>query len=409
MVFWEKLKSRKFKYPYNSGWRRLKKYWFHVTLLLCITLPIVTLVFLDYYNLEGYNYRYDGLTDGFESWDNIYFNQNFTFESTWKGRFFYLVFLWLLVIESAISWQEIVDKKPRNRLILASLIIALIPTIYILATNFFGLDLVLLKAGRYVFDIHSLGSSGEPSDFLHLFWPLSLEYIVFTIFFMGAVSLAYKLRGLRAFAISFALLGGIGIAYMLDTIYPFGVFKPLQELALPTAATTAALFDLLGYSVQMHFPIRLGESLLPSLTVTMGGKTASVTIAWACAGVHSLLLYVLIMFVFFKKTSISAFRKLLYFIIGLFGTFFVNVLRVYSIIIIMLQSGNDAGMNFHNTYGELYSFVWIFSYILLIGCMEKFMLVERARAAFRRLGSSLGVAGAKSASGLGLPSEGESS
>ena len=98
---------------------------------------------------------------------------------------------------------------------------------------------------------------------------------------MGAVSLAYKLRGLRAFAISFALLGGISIAYMLDTICPLGVFRPLQELSLPTAATTTALFDLLGYSVRMHFPIRLGESLLPSLTVTMGGKTASVTIAWA--------------------------------------------------------------------------------------------------------------------------------
>ena len=342
--------------------------------------------------MEGYNYRYNGLTNNFEGWSNTFFNQNFSFEVTWKGRMFYPIFLWFLVIESAIGWQKIADEKPRNRyVILASLICALIPTIYVLATNFFGLDLILLKTG-HALGIRSVTSSNDPSDFLHLQWPLSFEYIVFAVFFMSAVMLAYKMRGLKVFSISFALLGGISVAYMFDTVYPFGVFRPLQEMALPTAATAAALFDILGYGVQLYFPIRTAESLLPSLTVAMGGKTASVTIAWACAGVHSLLLYVLIILVFFKKTSISAFRKLSYFIIGLFGTFFVNVLRVFSVIIVILQYGKDAGMRFHNTYGELYSFIWIFLFILLIGCIQRFMLVERTRYAFHRISSFLGTA-----------------
>jgi putative copper export protein len=83
---------------------------------------------------------------------------------------------------------------------------------------------------------------------------------------------------------------------------------------------------------------------------------------------------------------------LTYFIIGLFGTFFVNVFRVISILVIMLNSGNDAGMIFHNTYGEIYSVVWIFLFILLIGGIERFMLVERTRRAFQRIGSLLGTA-----------------
>ena len=342
--------------------------------------------------MEGFNYRYNGLTNNFEGWSNTFFNQNFSFEVTWKGRMFYPIFLWFLVIESAIGWQKIADEKPRNRyVILASLICALIPTIYVLATNFFGLDLILLKTG-HAFGIRSVTISNDPSDFLHLQWPISFEYIVFAVFFMSAVMLAYKMRGLKAFSISFALLGGISVAYMFDTIYPFGVFRPLQEMALPTAATAAALFDILGYRVMLNFPVRTAESLLPSLTVAMGGKTASVTIAWACAGVHSLLLYVLIILVFFKKASISAFRKLSYFIIGLFGTFFANVLRVFSVIIVILQYGKDAGMIFHNTYGELYSFIWIFLFILLIGCIQRFMLVERTRYAFQKISSFLGTA-----------------
>jgi exosortase/archaeosortase family protein len=99
---------------------------------------------------------------------------------------------------------------------------------------------------------------------------------------------------------------------------------------------------------------------------------------------------VVIILVFFKNADISAFRKLAYFIIGLFGTFFVNVLRVFSIIIVMLNSGNEAGTVFHNTYGEIYSVIWILLYILLIGCIQRFMLVERTKYVFHRFSSLLG-------------------
>jgi len=371
----------------------LKKYWFHIALILCITLPIMLLFFLDYYNLEGYNYSYNVENGNFESWSNRFFNESFLFELTWKGRMFLLVFLWIVVIESAMDWKTFVDEKPTNRyIIIASLVCALIPTIYVLATNFFGLDLTMLQIGRDVFSIRSVTTENTPWDFLYLQWPISCEYIIFTVFFISAVILAYKTKGLKALSLSFALLGGIGIAYMFDTIYPFGVFRPLQEFALPTAAVTAGLFDLLGYGVRLTFPVYILDSYLPSLTVTLGAKSASATIAWACAGVHSLILYTLIILVFFKKSDISAFRKLAYFVIGLFGTFFVNVFRVFSIFIVALEEGREAGTVFHNTYGEIYALVWIFLYILLIGCIQRFLLVERTKYAFHRIWELLGTA-----------------
>ena len=371
----------------------MKKNWFHIVLLLCITLPIMTLFFLDYYNLEGYNYVINTETNNFESWSNVFFNESFLFELTWKGRMFLLIFLWIIVIESAMDWKTFVDEKPKNRyIIIASLICALIPTIYVLATNFFGLDLTILQIGRDVFGIRSVTAENRPWDFLYLQWPISCEYIVFAVFFLSAIILAYKTKGLKALSISFALLGGIGVAYMLDTIYPFGIFRPLQSFALPTAAVTAALFDLLGYGVRLTFPVYALDSYMPALTVTAGTKSTTASIAWACAGVQSLLLYVLIILVFFKKSDISAFRKLAYFIIGLFGTFFVNVLRVFSIFVIALEQGREAGTTFHNTYGEIYSVIWILLYILLIGCIQRFMLVERTKNAFHRIWSLLGNA-----------------
>ena len=360
------------------------------------------LFFLDYYNLEGYNYSYNVETNSFESWSNRYFNESFLFELTWKGRLFLLVFLWVILIESAMDWNKFVDEKPTNRyIIIASLVCALIPTIYVIATNFFGLDLSILQIGRGVFGVRGVTAENTPWDLLFLHWPISCEYVVFSFFFIGSIILAYKTKGLKTLSISFALLLGIGIAYMFDTIYPFGVFRPLQAFALPTAAVAAGILDLLGYTVRLVFPMYSVESALPSLTVQMGSNSASVAIAWACAGVQSLLLYVLIILVFFKKSDISAFRKLAYFMIGLFGTFFVNVFRVISIIFVMLNEGNAAGMVFHNTYGELYSVVWIFLYILIVGVIQRFLLVERIKYAVHRIRSLLGIAKEKIISRVG--------
>jgi thaumarchaeosortase len=360
----------------------VKRLWFHLALVLCIALPIIALAFLDYYNLDGYNYRYISETGNFEVWRNTYFSETFVFELTWKGRMFFLVFLWLMLVETALEWRKLVNEKPDSRRIMAaSLICGLVPTAYVLATSFFGFDLTVLRMGQ-ILGIRSVTSLNEPWDFLHLYWPISLEYIIFAVFFTSAIMLAYRTKGLKVFSISLALLTGIGIAYMFDTIVPWGIFRPLQAFALPTAAVSAAFLDLMGYAVRLVFPVYSVESNLPSLTVTLGGNSATVAIAWACAGVQSILLYLVIIFVFFKKAEISAFRKLAYFVIGLFGTFFVNVLRVTSILLIMLNSGTAAGEVFHNTYGEMYSVIWILLFILLIGFIERFMLVERAKQSF---------------------------
>jgi len=350
-------------------WKRVKKYYFHIILLVCFTLPIALLAVIDYLNIESF----------------VAFNSSFLFEETWKGRMFYLFFIWLFFIESIIDWKKIVERKPQNRArILACFTCALIPTIYVLVVNFVpNASQTILSIGQDV---------GIYGDFLTFHWPLSLEYLIFLVFFASATLLAYGKRALT-FSISLSLLGVIASAYMIDTIYPFGLFNPLQLFALPTAASTAAFFELLGYQATLSFPYlyKVGSqySRLPYLSITSGSKSAGALIGWPCAGVHSLLLYILIILVFFKRSEILSFRKAVYFIFGLFGTYFVNILRIYSILVIQMNYGQDAATVFHNNYGELYFFTWIFLYILLIVCIQRFMLVEKIRYAPSKLRSLL--------------------
>jgi thaumarchaeosortase len=198
-------------------------------------------------------------------------------------------------------------------------------------------------------------------------WPLSVEYLILISFFIFAAWLAYGLAGLKSLSISLSLLAGIGSIYLVDTIWPYGTFKPMQLLAVPTAAFATALLDILGYNVTLTYPISSIEyGSLPRIIAIKGEKIARADIGWPCAGVHSLLLFTLITLVFFKKTTIRRERKIIFFLIGAAGTYLTNILRIASFFTISINYGSDVAEVFHNSYGELYFIAWMLLYFIII-------------------------------------------
>ena len=120
-------------------------------------------------------------------------------------------------------------------------------------------------------------------------------------------------------------------------------------------------------------------------TTDLAGKSVSIAIAWPCAGVHSMFLYTLIMLLLFRKSSMSRFRKLIYFIVGAIGTYLVNVLRIIAYYFIRVKSGLSAATTFHDQYGEILFVTWILLYILLIVCIQKFKLAEKTLQGIKKL------------------------
>jgi thaumarchaeosortase len=344
----------------------LQKYYFHIALIVCFSVPITLLMTLDYLNIESF----------------YLFNTRFLFDETWKGRMFYLFFIWLLFLESIIESEKIVEKRPKNRFrILLFFICANVPLLYVLTVNFLGMNQAIVELGRIIGI-----NSGE--YFMFLSWPLSFEYLVFFISFLIAIILAYKTDGLKTFSISLSLLGVMSFVYMIDTYYPEGMLKPLQMLALPAAACAAALLEILGYNFTLTY--QPGPRSLPLISIPDFWRPRySVGIVWSCAGVHSFLLYLLIILLLFRRSNISGFRKLTYFILGGICTYFVNTLRIASYFVIRESSGKNAAQFFHDSVGELYFLFWMFAYVLIIISVEKFMLVEKIRCGIQRLCSLL--------------------
>jgi thaumarchaeosortase len=350
----------------------LKESWLHVSLIACFAAAIALLMFLDYFNLEKIAF---------------FNNTGFMFDYTWKGRLFLLFFFWLFVLESFTGLKSLNGErgiKSRSKLrLIAVFLVALIPLIYVIGINFLGLDQIVIRVGELIRLDYWKANSIFWSNFVNGDWPLSLEYVVFTIAFVATVLLAYGKKGLRTFSISAALVAGIAVVYMIDTMYPGGAFTPFQVFALPTSACAAAVLQAIGMRFSLVFSPILAST--PVIATYVNGSMVPTSIAWPCAGVQSLFLYTILILLLFKKSDISLFRKSVYFIIGAVGTYSVNVLRIVTYFVLLVNQGTDAALTFHNVYGELYFFAWILLYMLLIITIQKYNLVEKTKIAFTKI------------------------
>jgi thaumarchaeosortase len=344
----------------------LKKSWLNISLIACFAMAILLLMFLDYFNLEKIAF-----------FNNI----GFLFEYTWKGRLLLFFFFWLFVLISFSESKSLKENTAIKRIsrfkLLLIFLVALIPLFYIIGVNFLGLDQAIISIGELLRGEYWRANTTHYENFLTGDWPMSLEYLVFAFAFVATILLTYGKRGLKIFSLPTAVVAGIGIIYMIDTMYPTGAFKPLQALALPTAACAAVLLEALGIRFNLLFSPGLGS--MPVIVVNAQGTSVPTYIAWPCAGVHSLFLYTVLILLLFGNSNISRFRKAIYFIVGLVGTYFVNVLRIVTYFVLLVDQGKEVALVFHNVYGELYFFAWMLLYILLIVSIQRYKLFERLK------------------------------
>lgn len=276
-----------------------------------------------------------------------------TFEATWKGRTYYLFFLWLACLEIILDSEKLqtskVDKLKSARTI-AFCISLLLPTVYVIVANYYGLNA-------------TIGELIKQMNIPFIEWMLiSIEYLVFTMFFTSTILLEYGIKGLKTFLLPTAFLGMIGVIYTIDNLYPYGRFTPFQILVPTTAKLATYVLGFMGYRTLIASNTSMN---MPYVAVfDQNGNPHGFYIAWPCSGVESLLIYTLTILLFFEKTAIPWKHRIIYFIIGAIITYSINILRIVTIFIIAANNGDV--WTFHDYYAQLYSVTWIMSYPLII-------------------------------------------
>ena len=295
-----------------------------------------------------------------------------------RGGFFFA--LVLLVAEYFVEGSGLRPKASKRKVML--LVGALVAvSVYFTLSVFFGLQQYLLNLSN-LFGITSWNYS----------WAWAWDYVVFASYLTVVLVLWWGITGLKRMATAVIYLFGMAVILLLDAIFPYDSLGPLQFVVPPMLHIDLALLRLVG----------VGQASVSSNILILPTQRGffPLQVYWPSAGVHSMIIYSLIMLAFLIKIPMSRTKRplksfkgkltlqfrvkekfsgffwmipqnkmrIIYFAVGAIGTFFVNILRIFllSTYVVFVSSEVAKFEEFHATIGEILFLPWVAGYILLV-------------------------------------------
>lgn len=195
-------------------------------------------------------------------------------------------------------------------------------------------------------------------------WTWMWDFVVMGAFVMAAVCILFGRRWIRIAPAGPIFLCGSAIILSLDAFFPYDTLGPLQYI-VP---------HLVNVNVSIINALDLGTAIARDNLMFLRGEHGSMALQvfWPSAGVHSVIIYSLVMMAFLFKMNIQPKRKAVYFVIGILGTIGVNMIRIFSLSIFVLKvSANPTDFEeFHGIAGEIMFLPWLFAYLFLVMAIE---------------------------------------
>ena len=286
-----------------------------------------------------------------------------TFSMSWnQGRGGFLFGLAFIVAE-IVGIKFVVAK---NRLIFGiPLVIATV--IYFVALDFGLHDYILNAAPAF----NVVGCEvANPQGCIYS-WALLWDFVVITIFVIAAAVILFGKKWIRIVIAGPVFLAGSAIILSLDTFFPFDTLGPLQYFVPYLVETNVWLINVL------ELGIATGRDNIMFLRGDHGPFVLQVF--WPSAGVHSIIIYSLVMMAFLLKMNIQRNRKMLYFGLGIIGTIIINLIRIFSLSVFALKvSTNPVEFEeYHSIAGEIMFLPWLFVFLLVVTAIETKRMKEK--------------------------------
>ncbi|MEK6864957.1 MAG: thaumarchaeosortase [Thermoproteota archaeon] len=270
-----------------------------------------------------------------------------SFSLSWnQGRGGFLFALAFIVAE-LIGLKIIISKK---RLI-AVMPLSIIVIAYIIGLEYGLRDYLIASAEQ--FNVQLIYS-----------WTWMWDFIVMGIFVIVALSIFFGKRWIRIAPAGPIFLGGSAIILSLDAFFPYDSLGPLQYVVPYLVQTNVWLVNVLD----------LGTATARDNIMFLKGDFGPMVLQvfWPSAGVHSIIIYSLVMGAFLLKMNIHRNRKAVYFVLGIAGTIGVNMIRIFSLSWYALKVTTDAKQweEFHSVAGEIMFLPWLFIFLLIVILIE---------------------------------------
>ena len=235
-------------------------------------------------------------------------------------------------------------------------LLAVVPLAAITIAYLIGLEYGLreyIEGGAEIYDVQLIFS-----------WTWMWDFIVMTAFMVATLFIFFGTKWVRISPAGPIFLGGSAVILSLDAFFPYDTLGPLQYVVpylVQTNAWIITTFDLGIATARDNLLFLKGDH----------GPFA-LQVFWPSAGVHSVIIYSLVMMAFLLKMNIQKNRKIVYFTIGILGTIGVNMIRIFSLSLFALKVSTNAVEfeEFHSVAGEIMFLPWLFIFLLIVTAIE---------------------------------------
>ncbi|MDC8452431.1 MAG: thaumarchaeosortase [Candidatus Nitrosotalea sp.] len=195
-------------------------------------------------------------------------------------------------------------------------------------------------------------------------WTWMWDFIVIAAFFMISMTILFGKRWIRISPAGPIYAAGTAIILSLDAFFPYDSLGPLQYVVPYLVKLDVFLINL----------FHLGTATSHGNVMFLSGDHGpfALQVFWPSAGVHSIIIYSLVMMAFLFKMNIPRNRKICYFALGVVGTITVNVIRILSLSIFVLKVSTNVNEfeSFHGIAGEIMFLPWLFIFLLIVTYIE---------------------------------------
>jgi thaumarchaeosortase len=259
------------------------------------------------------------------------------------GYFFALVF----VVAELVGLRFVISKKR----LLSVIPMALFVILYLISLEYGLRDYIIESAEQ--FDVQLIYS-----------WTWMWDFFVMAIFIVVALSIFFGKKWIRIAPAAPIFLTGTAIILSLDAFFPYDTLGPLQYIVPYFVQANVWLVTLLD----------LGTAVARDNVMFLRGDHGSMALQvfWPSAGVHSIIIFSLVIGAFMLKMNIPRKRKTVYFILGIIGTIIVNLIRIFSLSWYALKVTTDpvAWEEYHKIAGEIMFLPWLFAFIFVVILIE---------------------------------------
>jgi thaumarchaeosortase len=209
-------------------------------------------------------------------------------------------------------------------------------------------------------------------------WMWMWDFIVMAIFVASSLLMLFGKKWYKIASAGMIYLAGSALILALDAFFPFDSLGPLQIIVPIYLQIDQTVINFIDTSVINVGPQTPNNSAEPALArgnlLVMNGLHGpfALQVFWPSAGVHSMIIYTLVMLALLIKMDMPLPRKLIYFAAGTLGTVATNLVRIVSLSLYALVVTTDIQEweAFHSIAGEIMFLPWLGIYLGVVIYIE---------------------------------------